>query len=177
MKVNYFTNVNMLYKYINSVTNQYSIPSTIAYGSSTASSDHEKASLFNQFFHSVFTQSPFILSHPEGLPVPNSRLSDISFSDLDVYSPLTTLDPSKAMGIDGIGPRILNHCALALYQPIHHLCSLSLSQHYLPEEWRKQIYLINCHPVTPLKCHKDLGILLSHDLSWKQHYEFLSSKA
>ena len=40
-----------------------------------------------------------------------------------------------------------------------------------------QIYLINCHPVTPLKCHKDLGILLSHDLSWKQHYEFLSSKA
>ena len=39
-----------------------------------------------------------------------------------------------------------------------------------------QINLINCHPVT-LKCHKDLGILLSHDLSWKQHYEFLSSKA
>ena len=30
-----------------------------------------------------------------------------------------------------------------------------------------QIYLINCHPVTPLV----------HDLSWKQHYEFLSSKA
>ena len=104
-------------------------------------------------------------------------LSDISFSDLDVYSALTTLDLSKAMGIDGIGPRILNHCALALYQPIHHLFSLSLSQHYLPEEWRKKIYLINCHPVTPLKCHQDLGILLSHDLSWKQHYEFLSSKA
>ena len=138
-----FTNMNMLYKYINSVTHQDSIPSTIAYGSSTASSDHEKASLFNQFFHSVITQSPFILPHPEGLPMPNSRLSDISFSDLDVYSALTTLNPSKAMGIDGIGPRILNHCALALYQPIHHLFSLSLSQHYLPEEWR-------VHRITPI---------------------------
>ena len=40
-----------------------------------------------------------------------------------------------------------------------------------------QLYLINCHTVTRLKCHKDLGILLSHDLSMKQHYEFLSSKA
>ena len=75
--------------------------------------------------------------------MPNSRLSDISFSDLDVYSVLNTLDPSKAMGIDGIGPRILNHCALALYQPIHHLFSLSLSQHYLPEEWR-------VHCITPI---------------------------
>ena len=87
--------------------------------------------------------SPFILPHPEGLPMPNSRLSNISFSDLDVYSALTTLDPSKAMGIDGIGPRILNHCALALYQPIHHLFSLSLSQHYLPEEW-------HVHRITPI---------------------------
>ena len=70
--------------------------------------------------------------------MPNSRLSDISFSDLDVYSALTTLNPSKAMGIDGIGPRILN-----LYQPIHHLFLLSLSQHYLPEEWR-------VHRITPI---------------------------
>ena len=47
------------------------------------------------------------------------------------------------MGIDGIGPRLLKHCALALYQPLHHLFTLSLVQHYLPQEWR-------FHLITPI---------------------------
>ena len=47
------------------------------------------------------------------------------------------------MGIDGIGPKLLKHCALALYKPIHHLFVLSISQHYLPKEWR-------FHLITPI---------------------------
>ena len=39
-------------------------------------------------------------------------------------------------GCDGIGPRLLKHCALPLCQPLHHLFSLSLSQSYIPAEWR-----------------------------------------
>jgi len=38
------------------------------------------------------------------------------------------------MGIDGIGPKILNSCALALHEPLFHLF-FSLSQHYLPAQW------------------------------------------
>ena len=49
---------------------------------------------------------------------------------------LTSLDPSKAAGCDGIGPRLLKHCALPLCQPLHHLFSLSISQSYIPAEWR-----------------------------------------
>ena len=39
------------------------------------------------------------------------------------------------MGNDGISPKLLKQCALSLYQPLHYLFSLSLSQSYLPLEW------------------------------------------
>ena len=55
---------------------------------------------------------------------------------LDVYDALSSLDVSKAAGCDGISPKLLKHCALPLYQPLYHLFSLSLSQHYVPHEWR-----------------------------------------
>ena len=62
--------------------------------------------------------------------------SEISISGTDVFKALTVLDTSKAMGIDGIGPKILNSCALALHEPLFHLFfSLSLMQHYLPAQW------------------------------------------
>ena len=48
----------------------------------------------------------------------------------------SSFDSTKALGIDRICPYILKHCALALCQPIHHLFSLCLSKHYIPEEWR-----------------------------------------
>ena len=48
--------------------------------------------------------------------------------------------PPKAMGCDGISPRLLKHCALPLCQPLLHLHTLSLSQHYVPLEWH--IHLI-----------------------------------
>ena len=67
-------------------------------------------------------------------------LSDI---ESDVYFALNSLDPSKVMGIDDIGPKILKHCALALYQPVYHLFSMCLSQYYIPHEWR-------IHKITPI---------------------------
>ena len=45
------------------------------------------------------------------------------------------------MGIDGIGPKILKRCALALYKPLHHLFLLSLSQHSLPSDWRVHLII------------------------------------
>ena len=70
-------------------------------------------------------------------------LSDISLTASDVHSELTKLDPSKSMGNDNIGPKMLKYCADALYLPIHHLFCLSLSYQSLPAEW--------ClHSVTPI---------------------------
>ena len=56
------------------------------------------------------------------------------------HAALGSLDVAKSMGTDGISPRVLKHCAPALCAPLHHLFSLSLSTHTLPNEWR--IHLI-----------------------------------
>ena len=84
--------------------------------------------MFNTFFHSVFTHSLFSLPPLDELPIPDSTITDISISESDVHEALSSLNTTKAMGIDGIGPKLLKHCALALYKPIHHLFMLSISQ-------------------------------------------------
>ena len=43
------------------------------------------------------------------------------------------------MGCDGISPKLLKHCAVPLCQPLHHLFHLSLSQHYIPLDWRTHL--------------------------------------
>ena len=53
-------------------------------------------------------------------------LSSVSISlTSDVCTALSQLDSTKASGIDGIGPKLLRSCALALYPVIHHLFTIS----------------------------------------------------
>ena len=47
-----------------------------------------------------------------------------------------SLDIHKAMGVDGIGPQILKYCSTVIYKLLHHLFSLSISQHYIPAQWK-----------------------------------------
>ena len=96
--------------------------------------------MFNSYFHSVFTKSSIHLPDNGLLSLPPSCLSDIFIDDSDVFSTLHSLNLTKSMGIDNIGPKILKCSALALYQPLHHLFISCLSQHCIPNEWR--IHLI-----------------------------------
>ena len=84
-----------------------------------------KASLFNNYFYSIFTRSSFVLPTTDDLPSVDSLISDVSVSDSDVYSELTKLDISKAMGIDNIGPKFLNS-VLLFFTCQFTICFLSL---------------------------------------------------
>ena len=126
------SNSPAVFSYIRSVSNQNSLPSTVTLDDTLASSDVDKASLFNSYFYSVFVRSSYQLPPVSNLERPSSYLSEVSFSELDVFRALRSLDPSKAMGCDGISPKLLKNCALALYQPLHHLFSLTLLQNYIP---------------------------------------------
>ena len=119
-----------------SISHENDLPSTLYLDHTSAVCDADKATLFNQFFFSVFTRSLFQLPP---LTITSSSLCEICFSELDVFRVLQSLDVSKAMGCDGISPRLLKHSALALYQPFYHLFQLSLSQSYLPFEWRTHL--------------------------------------
>ena len=136
---NILSNSPAVFSYIRSVSKQNSLPSTVNLDDTLASSDVDKASLFNSYFYSVFVRSSYQLPPVGDLKRPSSYLSEVSFSELDVFRALRSLDPSKAMGYDGISPKLLKTCALALYQPLHHLFSLTLSQNYLPSEWRTHL--------------------------------------
>ena len=137
------TNNSKIYKYINSITGQSSIPPTVTLGLCSASSNSEKASLFNSYFHSVFSQSSFEIPSLASLSTSVSTLSEVTISSSEVFEVLSALDTSKAMGVNGIGPLILKKCAHVLFEPIHHLFSLSLSHQSIPVEWRT-------HFITPI---------------------------
>ena len=65
-----------------------------------------KHTLLNQYFHSVFDQVISDIPEPYSLiPHPNS-ISHIEIPEAEVYDAPTQLDPSKAIGLDGIRPNI-----------------------------------------------------------------------
>ena len=134
-----------IYDYIRSLSRKSTIPSIVTLKSTSASTDQEKAELFNLFFHSVYKPSPSNSSLPasSGPTLSYPSISNISLTELDVFSALSSLDPTKSMGVDGIGPKLLKQCALALYIPLHHLFQLSISNQAIPCEWKH-------HSITPI---------------------------
>ena len=132
-----------IYDYIRSLSKKSPIPSSVSLDNTSATSDTGKAELFNTFFHSVFTGSPFSLPDMSTLLLPPSCICSVSFTESEVFDALSSLDASKSSGCDGIGSKLIKDCALALYLPVHHLFSLSLSKQSIPYEWK-------CHSITPI---------------------------
>ena len=72
------SNTSLIFKHINNITGNNTIPPIVKLETSSATSDHEKAYLFNCYFHSVFTHSSFALPSVEELSTPAFNLSEIS---------------------------------------------------------------------------------------------------
>ena len=136
------SNSSKIYSYIRSLSRSHTLPQTMRLNSS-ASTDSEKATLFNHYFHSVFTSSSYILPPVFSLPEPSSSLNDLHITESDTFKALNSIDPSKAPGSDSVGPNLLKHCAIALYGPLHHLFTQCLIQHNIPSEWQ-------IHQITPI---------------------------
>lgn len=67
----------------------------------------KKATLFNSYFYSVFTVSDSASPLPGTPSAKAPCLNRIQFDIADVYEVMASLDPVKAMGIDGLGPGVL----------------------------------------------------------------------
>ena len=111
-----------IYDYIRIFSKSGGIPSVLQYQSQTLTAATDKANAFNDFFHSVFNSSCMDVALTD-LPFPATSLCSISITMEDTFAVLATLDPSKAMGGDGIPPIVLQQCAAALVEPVHHLFS------------------------------------------------------
>ncbi len=96
--------------------------------SNSATSDIDKASLFNIFFESFYSKQRYQhnLRAVPTLPRQETNLDLINITEEEVYKAFTSLDTTKACGADSIGPKLLRSCALALFPVIHHLFIICL---------------------------------------------------
>ncbi|PFX28347.1 LINE-1 retrotransposable element ORF2 protein [Stylophora pistillata] len=98
-----------------------------------------KASLFNEFFGSVFStkisDESFIVLHSN--VVNPDLLMDVSTSNIKVKDILSRLDTNKATGVDGISASILKECAQELSPPLTLLFNLSFSSRKVSSLWKK----------------------------------------
>ena len=118
------------------MTNSKAIPSTVYYNTTTASNDKDWATLFYQYFHFVFNQVNSDLLEPDGLiPYPNS-ISHVEISEAEVYDALTQLNPTKAIGLDGIGPKYSGTVHCLFISLFSHLFNTSLSTGQIPYKWK-----------------------------------------
>lgn len=83
----------------------------IIYNERTLSDDAEKATCLNRYFQSVFLSQSACSPQSSNSNVPLMQPIELSISGIE--SLLKNLDESKAIGPDGISPRILKQCAHA----------------------------------------------------------------
>jgi len=108
-------NNNKNFQYICSIKGRENFPTKMHFNDISATSDLDKAQLFNDYFHSVFSTSTGTPLNV--LKIQSSdhmlHINDVQFSDTDFLDLLTSLDTSKACGIDSLSPRVnfvLFHC-------------------------------------------------------------------
>jgi hypothetical protein len=91
--------------------------------------------MFNNYFYSVFTQ-PTPLHHLPDIPTfEHQSLGNIQIYEADVLDILENLDVSKAIGPDGISPKVLKECASEIVSPLCFIFNLSISTGKLPNDW------------------------------------------
>ena len=117
------------------------LPEIITYRSRVKSAKDplEKASLFNEFFGSVFSTK---ISDPSSMVLHDDvvnpdLLMEVSTSNYKVKDILSKLDINKATGVDGISARILKECAQELSPPLTLLFNLSFRSGKVPSLWKK----------------------------------------
>ncbi len=89
---------------MNSILHNNSLPVAMHLNSHTATSDSDKASLFNEFFESVYSKPTSFVAHTHTIGAQTPVLNNIVITDTEVYTALSSLDPCKASGTDCIGP-------------------------------------------------------------------------
>ena len=190
-------NSNKIYNYIKSLSSQKSFPPSMHLGSTIVSTDIEKATLFNNYFHSVFSTTPFVLPPISSLPTPSTTLSDISITESDVFEALQSIDPTKATGPDGIGPHLLKFCSAAICSPLLHLFTQCVAQQNIPSEWRihciTPVYksgdkaaINNYRPISLLSCtskileriiHTKITDFITNSIISNNQFGFLSNRS
>ena len=99
------------------------------------STDLAKANILNEYFYSVFTQDNNAILPDMG----NAQYPDMPAIQVDtagIAKLLGEIDPYKAMGPDGIPPKLLKELANEVAPCMGLMFSASLKQSVLPNDWK-----------------------------------------
>ena len=102
-----------------------SIPNAVHFGEASTTDNVNKATLFNNFFYSVFSTSN-LMSTNNNVSVDTSvrqHLVSINISEEDVLEALNSLDPDKSSGIDTIGSRVVKNVFFSIWTIASSICN------------------------------------------------------
>ncbi|XP_054746950.1 uncharacterized protein LOC129252839 [Anastrepha obliqua] len=114
------------------------IPVSVVWDNQSASSGVEISNLFAQFFKSIYapvSDDSVTLAHSH--PYPQSvNLNDFEVTFDIVFKQLSSLDPSKAAGPDGLPNAFLKNCAIGLCEPLTHISQSPLQCGVFLTDWK-----------------------------------------
>ena len=112
------------------------IPPLLTENGGTASSTTDKVNLLARHFSRKMTV-PHPSRPPPSLPVvAGLRLTSLAVTEREVRAALATLVETKAVGPDGVSPRVLRRCSAVLARPLSRLFEAILRQNKWPKIWK-----------------------------------------
>ena len=112
-----------------------SLPHEMTYKDTSSPDSSDKVNFFNEFFYSSFNGSSYTL--PDITAYNNDNLNYLHFSHDDIFQVLSSLNPNKACGPDGIPGIFLKGCAQSLSSSLEYLFNLSFTTGKVPLAWKK----------------------------------------
>ena len=131
-------NNSRIFQYISSIKGNNWYPTPIFYNDKQASTDSDKAQLFNKYFYSVYTSSKQQINDCERTANPD-MLQDITISEYEVFKIFTSVSSSKACGISTQSNHIQKLCCTSIpscLSLVFHNSTITLShRNGLPIVW------------------------------------------
>ena len=102
----------------------------------TATTASEKVNLLARHFSKKMTIPDPTRSSPSPPVVAGSKLTSLTITEGEVRAALSTLDETKAVGPDGLSPRVLRRCSGELTRPLLSVFKVILHQNKWPRLWK-----------------------------------------
>ena len=99
--------------------------------------EEEAANALNVYYHSVFTPDDEGVELPEFPFQTEEKLTDVPFMQETVEEILSSRDPNKASGPDGVESRLLKECSEELAPIMSELFRKSMDAGVVPELWKE----------------------------------------
>ena len=117
-------------------TKESVIPPLYTENGSVASTTQAKVDVLAQHFSRKMTVPEPEKPPPTPTMVAASKLSLVTTSEREVRAALSSLEETKAVGPDGLSPRLLRRCAAELAGPMNRLFNSILQQKTCPRMWK-----------------------------------------